>query len=141
MYSALNCTVCTSQIIYFLLLCMFNFLIVMYVPFSVFCVLFVCKCELYCCHRVSTQFRLNIYNIIYHIIYIIYHIISYQVHRLTTVLTLLNCTVEVPVYSQLNPGHVEINFTTNKNEMRDKSNNGEIKEIHNRKREMQSCVA
>jgi hypothetical protein len=32
----------------FLLLCMFNFVIVMYVPFCVFCVL-------YCCHRVSTQ--------------------------------------------------------------------------------------
>jgi hypothetical protein len=33
---------------------MFNFLIVIYVLFGVFCVLFVCKCELYCCHRVST---------------------------------------------------------------------------------------
>jgi hypothetical protein len=45
-------------------------LIVMYVPFSVFCVLFVCKCVLYYCHRVSTQLQLDIY--IY--IYISYHI-------------------------------------------------------------------
>jgi hypothetical protein len=29
--------------------------IVMYVPFSAFCVLFVCKCALYYCHRVSTK--------------------------------------------------------------------------------------
>jgi hypothetical protein len=43
-----------------------NFLIVMYVyvPFSVFCVLFVCKCVLYYRHRVSTQLQLNIYHII-----------------------------------------------------------------------------
>jgi hypothetical protein len=49
-------------------LCMFNFLIVMYVPFSVFCVLFVCKCVLYYWHRVSNQLQLNIYHI-YHIMY------------------------------------------------------------------------
>jgi hypothetical protein len=37
----------------------FFFLIVMYVPFSVFCVLFVCKCVLYYCHLASTQLQLN----------------------------------------------------------------------------------
>jgi hypothetical protein len=34
-------------------------LIVMYVPFSEFCVLFVCECVLYYCHRVTTQLQLN----------------------------------------------------------------------------------
>ena len=43
---------------------MFNFVIVMYVPFFVFGVLLVCKCELYRCHRLSTQLQLNIYHII-----------------------------------------------------------------------------
>jgi hypothetical protein len=52
---------------------MFNFVIVIYVLLGVFCVLFLCKCELYCCHRVSTQLQLKIYIYIYHIIS--YHII------------------------------------------------------------------
>jgi len=47
-----------------------------------FCVLSVCKCVLYYCHRVATQLRLKKYHIIYHIIsyYIVsYHIVSYHI--------------------------------------------------------------
>jgi hypothetical protein len=44
---------------------MFNFVIVMYVLFGVLCAMFVCKCELYCFHRVSTQLQLYIYIYIY----------------------------------------------------------------------------
>jgi hypothetical protein len=43
-----------------------NFPFSVFFPFSVLCVLFVCKCIMYCCHRVLTKLRLSIY------IYIIY---------------------------------------------------------------------
>jgi len=47
----------------------------MHVPFSVFCVLFVCICVLYNYHLVSTQLQLKNISYIY--------IISYQLYILT----------------------------------------------------------
>ena len=42
------------------------FVVLCIVCFVSFCVLFLCKCVLYYCHRVATQLQLtNIYNIIY----------------------------------------------------------------------------
>jgi hypothetical protein len=48
------------------------------------CVLFVCKCVLYCCHWVSTQLRLYIYIYIY---IISYRIVSYIIHHIIYIIS------------------------------------------------------
>jgi hypothetical protein len=72
---------CHFEVVIAHLFCCFvslSILIVMYVLFHVFClivlfcVLFVCKCVLYYCHRVSTQLQVKINNKIIIIIIIIF---------------------------------------------------------------------
>ena len=70
-----------------------------FVSIVLFYVLFVCKCVLYCCHRVPTQLQLNIsyhiisyhiisyhiiYHISYHISYISYHISYHIIYRIVS---------------------------------------------------------
>jgi uncharacterized membrane protein len=80
---------------FFIVMDLPNLFIVMYVRFSVFCVLFVCKCVLYYCHRVSTQLQLGIY--IYMYIYI-YHTIILNVQNDSFLASDITCTsTTVPV--------------------------------------------
>jgi len=79
LYHCVFCMILFNFVNYvFLLLCLciitiiFIINVVTYVPFYVFCfivlfcVLFVCKCVLYCCHRVSTELKST--NVSYHVI-------------------------------------------------------------------------
>jgi hypothetical protein len=85
--------------LYYYVMCSFvrlSILIVMYVTFCVFClivllcVLFVCKCVLYYCYRVSTQLQLNIH-----------HIISYQNETIVSQCTVQQNTKVFSMYTRI----------------------------------------
>jgi len=66
-YGCVFCVLVFGFVNYAFLLSCLCILIVMYVPFCVFClimlffVLIMCKCVLYCCHRVFHPFAVNKY--------------------------------------------------------------------------------
>ena len=93
---------------------MFMYSNFMYVSFCVFCfivsfcVLFVCKCVLYHCHRVATQLQLT--NISYHIFcfmvstYNITHILQLMSHfHSHTSAPLSHCSLSHPCRGQVRP--------------------------------------
>ena len=68
-----------------------TFRVVCIVCFVSFCVLFVCKCVLYDCHRVGTQLQLTNISYINHIIS--YHIISYHIISYHIISYIISCRI------------------------------------------------
>ena len=80
-YGCMFCVLLFNCVNYVLLLLCLCILVVIYVPFCVFCcIVLFCVLFVYCCHRVATQFQLT--NISYHIIS--YHIKTPPVSLRTT---------------------------------------------------------